>query len=113
MATEYIAVAFTILLTVATSLAVGRYIFKVFTGRRTPLDPVLVPIERLVLRVTGVDASEQQDWKRYSLSLLVSNVVMWLATFADCLRCRQCCRSIRTASRTWSRRSRSTRSRAS
>ena len=55
--------------------------FKVFTGRRTLLDPVFVPIERLVLRVTGVDPNEQQDWKRYSVSLLVSNVVMWLATW--------------------------------
>ena len=40
------------------------------------------PIERLVLRVTGVDPNDQQDWKRYSLSLLMSNVFMWLATFA-------------------------------
>ena len=29
--------------------------FKVFTGGRTLLDPVLVPIERLVLRLTGVN----------------------------------------------------------
>ncbi len=74
MATEYVAVAFTILVTVATSLLVGRYMFHVFTGRWTPLDPVLVPVERLVLRLTGVDSGEQQDWKRYSMSLLVSNV---------------------------------------
>ena len=82
MGTEYIAVAFTILFTIATSLLLGRYMFKVFTGQRTLLDPVLVPIERLVLRLTGVDPDEQQDWKQYSVSLLVSNVVMWLATFA-------------------------------
>jgi K+-transporting ATPase ATPase A chain len=55
---------------------------KVFTGQRTFLDPVLLPLERLVLRLTGVDPSAQQDWKRYSVSLLVSNVFMWLATFA-------------------------------
>ncbi len=82
MGTEYIAVVFTILFTIATSLLLGRYMFKVFTGERTLLDPVLVPIERLVLRLTGVDPDEQQDWKQYSVSLLVSNVVMWLATFA-------------------------------
>ena len=113
MPTEYLAVAFTILLTVATSVVVGRYMFHVFAGRRTPLDPVLVPIERLVLRLTGVDPSVQQDWKRYSMSLLISNVVMWLATFAIVSRAGTCCRSTRTASRTWSRRWRSTRSPAS
>jgi K+-transporting ATPase ATPase A chain len=82
MGTEYIAIAFTILFTIATSLVVGRYMFQVFSGGRTLLDPVLVPIERLVLRLTGVDPSAQQDWKAYSVSLLISNVFMWLATFA-------------------------------
>ena len=82
MSTEYVAITFTIVFTIATSLLLGRYMFKVFTGLHTWLDPVLVPVERLVLRVTGVDANEQQTWKQYSVSLLVSNVVMWLATFA-------------------------------
>ena len=82
MSTEYVAITFTIVFTIATSLLLGRYMFKVFTGLHTWLDPVLVPVERLVLRVTGVDANEQQTWKQYSVSLLVSNVVMWIATFA-------------------------------
>jgi K+-transporting ATPase ATPase A chain len=81
MGSEYVAVAFTILFAIATSLWVGRYMFHVFSGQRTFLDPLLVPIERLVLRLTGVDPGEQQDWKQYSLSLLISNVFMWLATW--------------------------------
>ena len=82
MATESLAVGVTILFTVATSVLVGRYMFLVFTGGRTFLDPILVPVERLVLRLTGVDPSQQQDWRSYSTSLLVPNLVMWLATFA-------------------------------
>jgi potassium-transporting ATPase potassium-binding subunit len=81
MGSEYLAVVVTILFSIATSLLLGQYMFKVFTGQRTWLDPVLVPLERLVLRLTGVDPHEQQNWKRYSLSLLLSNVVMWVATF--------------------------------
>jgi K+-transporting ATPase ATPase A chain len=81
MATDYAAVAFTILFTIGTSVLLGRYMFLVFSGQRTFLDPVLMPIERLVLRVTGVDPAAQQEWKQYSVSLLVSNVVMWLATW--------------------------------
>ena len=81
MGTEYVAVAFTILFTIATSGLLGLYMTKVFTGKRTFLDPVFVPIERLVLRVTGVDPDEQQDWKQYAVSLLISNVFMWLATW--------------------------------
>jgi potassium-transporting ATPase potassium-binding subunit len=82
MRTDAFAIGVTMLFTIGTSLIIGRYMFKVFTGGRTILDPVLVPIERLVLRATGVDPADQQDWKRYATSLLVSNVCMWLATFA-------------------------------
>ena len=82
MSTELFAVVFTIVFTIATSLVLGQYMFKVFSGKPTLLDPVLLPIEKLVLRLTGVDAAAQQDWKQYSISLLVSNVFMWLATFA-------------------------------
>jgi potassium-transporting ATPase potassium-binding subunit len=82
MGTELLAVTFTILFTIATSGVLGRYMYYLFTGRRTLLDPLLVPIERLVLRLTGVDPNQQQDWKQYSFSLLISNVVMWLATSA-------------------------------
>jgi K+-transporting ATPase ATPase A chain len=57
--TEYLAVVVTILFTIATSALLGGYMYRVFTGGRTWLDPVLGPIERVVLRVTGVDASEQ------------------------------------------------------
>jgi K+-transporting ATPase ATPase A chain len=82
MGLEYAAIAFTILFTVATSLPLGAYMAKVFTGKPTLLDPLLLPLEKLVLRATGVAPGEEQDWKQYARSLLFSNVVMWLATFA-------------------------------
>ena len=81
MGTEYIAVGFTILFTIATSALLGGYMYRVFSGQRTWLDPILGPLERLVLRLTGVDPNKQQDWKRSSVSLLISNVFMWLATW--------------------------------
>src|SRR5688572_450842 len=81
MGTEYLAVAFTILFTIATSTLLGGYMYRVFSDQRTWLDPICVPIERLVLRLVGVDANEQQDWKRYSSLLLVSNVFMWIFTW--------------------------------
>jgi K+-transporting ATPase ATPase A chain len=82
METEYFAVAFTIVFAVATSVPLGRYMAHVFRGERTLLDPLLGPIERLILRFTGVDPSHSQNWKQYGRSLLISNVFMWLATFA-------------------------------
>lgn len=82
MATEVFAVLLTIAIVIATSLPVGRYMARVFMGERTWLDPLWVPIERLVLRLSLVDPGEQQDWRAYSKSLLVSNLFLWLATFA-------------------------------
>jgi K+-transporting ATPase ATPase A chain len=81
MGTEYFAVAVTIVLLIVTSLPLGRYTARVFTGRRTILDPVLLPIERLVLRLAGVDPNAQQTWQQYARSLLISNAVMWLVTW--------------------------------
>jgi K+-transporting ATPase ATPase A chain len=81
MGTEYLAVVFTVVLVAATSVPLGRYIARVFTGQRTLLDPVLRPIERLVLGAIGVDPSQEQTWQQYSRSLLISNVVMWLAAW--------------------------------
>ncbi|HEV7243040.1 MAG TPA: potassium-transporting ATPase subunit KdpA [Thermoanaerobaculia bacterium] len=82
MALEILAVVLTIGLTIATSFPIGRYMARVFSGQKTWLDPILVPIERVVLRLSTVDPNEEQDWKAYSKSLLFSNGVMWLATFA-------------------------------
>ena len=82
MGSEILAVLVTIAVTVATSVPVGRYMARVFTGGRTWLDPAFAPVERLVLRLARVDSAEEQDWKAYARSLLVSNVCMWLATFA-------------------------------
>lgn len=79
MATQYLAVALTIGFTIATSIPLGQYLSRVFTGGRTWLDPVLVPVERLVLRLVGVDPKTEQDWKSYSRSLLLSNACMWVA----------------------------------
>jgi K+-transporting ATPase ATPase A chain len=82
METEYFAVDFTMVFTIATSVPLGLYMARAFKGERTFLDPLLGPVERLILRLTGVNSSESQNWKQYGRSLLISNVFMWLATFA-------------------------------
>jgi K+-transporting ATPase ATPase A chain len=79
---EVLAVVLTVAIIVATSIPIGGYMARVFSGGKTWLDPVFVPIERLVLRLAMVDPDEEQDWKAYSRSLIVSNVFMWLGTFA-------------------------------
>ena len=81
MSTEIFSVIFILLVPVATSIPLGLYMARVFTGQRTFLDPVLVPLEKAVLKIAGVDGAEEMDWKRYSRALLLSNVCMWVVTF--------------------------------
>lgn len=81
MGTEVFAIVVTVSFTIATSLLLGSYMARVFSGGRTLLDPVLRPTERIVLRLVGVKEGETQDWRQYGRSLLISNLVMWLATW--------------------------------
>jgi potassium-transporting ATPase potassium-binding subunit len=79
---EILAVVVTVVLACIISVPVGLYMARVFEGEGTWLDPLFVPIERLVLRLSTAHAVEQQDWRAYARSLVVSNAWMWLAGFA-------------------------------
>src|SRR5215469_11248474 len=54
---------------------VGTYLERVFERRQTLLDPVLLPIERVIQRLVGRDCLREMDWKRYSLAFCVFGVV--------------------------------------
>jgi K+-transporting ATPase ATPase A chain len=60
----------------------GRFMTRVFTGERTPLDPILRPIERAIYRVTGVDEAHEMRWTEYAAAMLsfsgVSMLVLYL-----------------------------------
>jgi K+-transporting ATPase ATPase A chain len=48
----------------------GSYMTRVFERRRTWLDPVLVPCERLLYRLTGVNPDEEMRWTQYAIERL-------------------------------------------
>ncbi len=61
----------------------GIYLCKVLDADgRTFLDPVMKPIERLVYRLTGVESHKEQDWKHYTLAMLLFSAVGLLFTYA-------------------------------
>ena len=60
----------------------GRYMHRVFEGERTILSPVLAPIERLIYRVCGIDATAEHDWKGYLIALLVFDLISFLTGYA-------------------------------
>ncbi|HSW46589.1 MAG TPA: potassium-transporting ATPase subunit KdpA [Phycisphaerae bacterium] len=52
----------------------GWYMTRVFNGERTPLSRLLHPMERLIYHVCGVDASREQHWTAYAVSMLSFNL---------------------------------------
>ncbi len=60
----------------------GLYLFRVMDGEgRTFLDPVLKPVELLFYRIFRVDRKQEQDWKQYTISLLMFSLIGLLFTY--------------------------------
>jgi len=57
-------------LVVGLALVLGPYLARVFSGGRTRLDPVLVPLERLLLRTIGRAANGEMTWKGYATAFI-------------------------------------------
>jgi K+-transporting ATPase ATPase A chain len=60
---------------------VGLYIAQVLERKRTWLDPVLHPIERLIYKVCGVHADHEMNWREYAFGVLGFSAVSLLLTY--------------------------------
>src|SRR5215471_14962126 len=56
-----------VLVIFAITKPLGLHLWRVFTGQRTLLDPVLGPVERLIYRVSAVDPSRRAGLERLRL----------------------------------------------
>lgn len=63
-------IVFTIALTVAVGWPLGIYMARVWAGERTPLDPVLKPVEAGFYAALGIDRSKGQGWLGYAGAFL-------------------------------------------
>jgi K+-transporting ATPase ATPase A chain len=61
----------------------GLYLVRVLdVNGRTWFDPILKPLERFTYRLMGVKADREQNWKEYTLAMLVFSLVSCLFTYA-------------------------------
>ena len=70
------------LILLATVRPVGAYMARVLEGERTWLDPILRPIERLIYKLCGVNASEEMNWREYAFAMLGFSAVTLVVTYA-------------------------------
>jgi K+-transporting ATPase ATPase A chain len=59
----------------------GTYMTLVFERRRTWLDPIFGPCERLLYRLTGVKPEEEMTWVEYAVSMFAFSGVTLLLTY--------------------------------
>jgi K+-transporting ATPase ATPase A chain len=59
----------------------GLYMARVYERKQTWLDPVLVPLERLLYKLTGVDADAEMRWTEYGVAMLVFSCATLLLTY--------------------------------
>ena len=60
----------------------GGYMMRVFTGQETALGRFLVPVERGIYRLAGIDPTAEQEWYMYALALLAFNAIGVVALYA-------------------------------
>ena len=59
----------------------GTYMTAVFERRRTFLDPVLNPCERLLYRLIGINAAEEMRWTQYAAAMLAFSAATLVLTY--------------------------------
>ena len=73
MNTEILGVMVQIVLMVAISYPLGKYIAKVYRGEKTWMD-FMKPVERWMFKLAGIDPAEEMNWKQFLKALLMVNL---------------------------------------
>ena len=71
-----------ITLTIAMALVfpMGKYLYKVASGEKSFVDPMMDPIDCFLCKITGVK-KEEMDWKQYGIALIATNAVMAIIVY--------------------------------
>ncbi len=59
----------------------GSYMYRVFESDRQPLPRLFGAIEGLLYKLCGVDPKQHQDWKQYTVAMLVFSAITLLLTY--------------------------------
>jgi potassium-transporting ATPase potassium-binding subunit len=70
-----------LLVIIALVKPLGGYMARVFAGQKTWPDVVLRPIERVIYKLTRVDAAREMNWKEYALSFIILGLVGTIVTY--------------------------------
>lgn len=64
------------------AIPLGRYMARIYEGDVPAPVKWLVPIERMIYKLCGVDPKEEMGWKSYAVAMLIFNVMGLLLVYA-------------------------------
>lgn len=80
-ATDFVQIFLFVLLIVAFTPLLGGYMFKVLSGDKHILTPILGKLENIIYKISGVDSSESVNWKKYTSALILFNALGFVFLF--------------------------------
>lgn len=64
------------------AIPVGKYIYKIISGEKCFIDPVMDRIDNCIYKITGIDKEDGMNWKQYALALILTNAVIAVLLYA-------------------------------
>lgn len=81
MNTEILGVIAMFVITLVIGIFLGKYIANVYGYKKTFLDPVFEPVEKLIYKIAGINPARQMTWKQNMYAMLTINLVWFVIGF--------------------------------
>jgi len=81
MNTEILGIIAMFAITLVIGIFLGKYIANVYAYKKTFLDPVFQPIEKLIYKISGINPTRQMSWKQNMYAMLTINLVWFIIGF--------------------------------
>ena len=81
MNTEILGVVLIFTVSILCAIPLGKYIANIFAGQKTFADPVFNPLEKILFKFSGVDATIEMNWKQHLKALLSLNMIWFFICF--------------------------------
>jgi K+-transporting ATPase ATPase A chain len=73
--TDWIQLVLFIIVLAVLIVPVGGFMAKVYSGERTFLSTLIDPVEKWILSASGVNGSEEMDWKMFAVAMMVFSMI--------------------------------------
>ncbi len=75
MVNDLVFIVFFLVALTCLGIPMGFYLAGVFQGKKTFLTPILLPLEKGIYRLSGIDPTREMNWKAYTLSFIALNII--------------------------------------